>query len=296
MNKTYKRILILVTLILLLILYLINSTLIINEIINYTNLFFTKLFPVTFIFFILSSLLLDYGIIELFSKYLKLNTSNLYILLMSMISGFPSGSKYTKELLEKNLITTKEANKIIMYTHFPNPLFVLGTVNNIINNKIITIKILISIIISNIIILLFTKEKNKTPIIYNYNYPKNFANSLTKAALSSTKTILIIYTTSIFFYLITVIINKYFLLSPNQYVLLNGIFDLTKGVTSASILSNQLQKSIYIIFFISFGGISIHMQVKSILSDTSIKYKNFLLGRILSTIITIFIFLLLLIN
>lgn len=289
MNKTYKRILILVTLLLLLLLYLLNSNLIITEFINYTNLFITKLLPVTFIFFVCTSLLLDYGIIEILSKMLKRNSTTLYIILISLISGFPSGSKYTKDLYQKNLITKESANKLLMSTHFPNPLFILGTVNIIINNKQKTILILISIIISNLIILLLNLPK-KNNINITYSPPKSFASSLSNSIFSTIKTILIIYGNSIFFYLIATIINKYINFNIHQYIILNGIFDLTKGITSTSLITNSLIKSLYIITFISFGGISIHMQVKSILSDTSINYNYFFLGRLLGTILSIIIF------
>ena len=293
MNKTYKRILILVTLLVILILYLINAKLIIDEVLNYSKLFITKLFPVTIIFYILSYLLIDYGIVELFSKYLKINTAKLYIIIMSIISGFPSGSKYTKELLNKNIISLNTANKLIMGTHFPNPLFIIGTVNEIINNKNLTLLILLSITISNILILIIFNNKEKNQLINNYTPPKDFANSLSNAITTSLKTIIIIYGTSLFFYLITIIINKYIILNTTNYVLINGLFDLTKGVTSTALIKDKLKQSLFIITFISFGGISIHMQTKSILSDTLINYKYFFLGRIISTFTSIIIFLLL---
>ena len=293
MNKTSKRILILVTLTILLFLYISNSTLIINEFIKYTNIFLTKLFPATFIFFTISSLLIDYGIIEIFIKYFRINTSSFYIILMSMISGFPSGSKYIKDLYQKNLITKNSATKLLMYTHFPNPLFILGTVNLIIHDNNLTIKILLSIILSNFILLILNPPKNNITFQNNYTPPKNFAISLSNSIFSTFKTITIIYGNSIFFFLIATIISKYLYLNVNQYILLNGFFDLTKGIISTTLIPNNIIQSIYITTFISFGGISIHMQVKSILEDTSLNYKNFLIGRILGTIISIILFLLL---
>lgn len=75
------------------------------------------------------------------------------------------------------------------------------------------------------------------------------------------------------------------------YILLNGIFDLTNGVFLTSLISNENIKGIIIIFFFAFGGISVHMQTKSIIADTKIKYKNFLIGRLLQVILSITIFL-----
>ena len=295
MKKTYKSILILVTLITLLILYLINSNVIVNAIIDYSILFLTKLFPVSLLFFIFSTLLIDYGLIELIQYYLKINTSSLYVLLISAISGFPSGAKYTKELLEKNLIDENTANKIIMFSHFPNPLFILGSVYLVLKDKEICLKLLLAIIISNIIIYIFSKDKKSTKNnLKKLKVPSNFSNVLSNAVTNAFNTLLLIYGTSLFFYLVATIITKYITLNTNSFIILNGFFDLTKGVFSTTLLNNLTLRAIYILIFISFGGLSIHMQVKSIITDTSIKYKYFFIGRIIGTILALIIFILIL--
>ena len=292
MKKTYQRIIIITFLLTLLILYTINSTLVIKSILDYTNLFITKLFPTNFVFFMLSTILIDQGLIELINNKLKLNGSIFYVTIMSILSGIPSGSKYTKDLLEKDLISTKTANYLLAFTHFPNPMFVLNTVT-ILLNKTIALKILISLILSNLIIALIFKPSKKEVFTINNYSPKDFSQSLSKAILDSLRIILIIYGTSIFFYLITVIINKYLTLNVLTHVILNGIFDLTKGLFSIALLSNKLLKTLLIIIFFSFGSFSIHLQTKSIISNTSLKYKYFTLGRLLQTILAITLFFLL---
>ena len=281
MKKTFKTILILVILLILLILYLINSRYIIENFLDYTNLFITKLFPFIFINFIISSILLEYGLLDI----LPIKINGLYILVLSLLSGFPSGAKYTKELLEKDIIDYNEGNSILLYTHNPNLLFIFGSINLIVNNIVICTKLFISILISNLIIFIFSKKyinHNKSKINNN-----SFSNILSNSIISSFKTILIIYGTSIFFYLIVSIITKYISFNSINYVIINGIFDLTKGCFSTSILSNN--RDLFILFFISFGSLSIHMQVKSILSN-KLSYTYFLKGRIIGTIISFIIY------
>ncbi|CCY78831.1 nucleoside recognition domain protein [Mycoplasma sp. CAG:877] len=291
MKKTYQRIIIITFLLTLLILYTINSTLIIKSIIDYTKLFYTKLFSTNFIFFMLSTILIDQGLIELINNKLKLNGSIFYVTIMSILSGIPSGSKYTKDLLDKGLISNKTANYLLSFTHFPNPMFVLNTVT-ILLNKTLALKILICLILSNLIIALIFKPPKKEVITINDSTSKDFSESLSKAIIDSLKVILIIYGTSVFFYLITVIINKYLTLNVLSHVLLNGIFDLTKGLFSISLLSNKLLKSLLIIIFFSFGSLSIHIQIKSIITNTSLKYKYFILGRLLQILFATILFLL----
>ena len=292
MKKNKKSNVILIILICLMILYIINSTLITKHILIYTKLFLEKLFPASFLFFTFSSLLIEYNIIEKISKTLKINGANFYVVAMSLISGFPSGSKYTKDLLEKNLITEKSANYLIKFTHFPNPIFILGPVSLLFPNKTYALKILVCIIIANFIIAITTyqKEKNTLPLQRKENI--SFAKILPKAVISSIKTIIIIYGTSVFFYLIITIINHYIKLPIKEYILMNGFFDLTNGTFLTSLITNPTTRALYIIFFFCFGGISVHMQTKSIIADTKIKYKNFLIARIFQTIIASILFLL----
>ena len=288
MNKTCKSILILVTLIILLFLYLFNSNFIIDCILQYSYLFITKVFPASFLFITISSILLDFGIIKYIEKIIHINSSNIYLFFSSMISGFPSGSIYTKKLLEDGYIDINMANKYIMFSHFPNPLFVLGSVNTIINDSYLSFSILISIIISNFIIMLFVSKKNI--ISNNYIIDNNFSKSLLNAINNSFNSIITIYGISIFFYLISCIITKYINLYGYSYIFTNGLFDLTSGVFSTSIISSNIIRCLFIILFICFGSISIHIQTSSILSNTKIRYKYFFIGRIISLIITIIIF------
>lgn len=288
-NKTSN--IILFVLICLTILYLSNSVLITNQILIYTKLFIEKLFPSSFLFFTLSSLLIEYNAIEYLTKILHKNGATLYVTLMSLISGFPSGSIYTTKLLKKNLITEKTANYLIKFTHFPNPVFILGPISLLFPNKNYAHKILISIVLANFIIALITNPKEKQLIKKDQQEYPVFSKALTKATLSSLKTIILIYGTSIFLYLIITIVNHYCKMSLIYYILLNGIFDLTNGVFLTSLISNHIIKGIIIIFFFCFGSISVHLQTKSIISDTKIKYTNFLIGRIFQIILAILIFL-----
>ena len=295
MNKTYKSILILVTLLILLILYLFNSTYIINCILDYSLLFITKLFPVSFLFIIISSLLLDFGFIKYIERVIHIKSSNIFLFLTSMISGFPSGSIYTKNLLDGKYINIDIANKYIMFSHFPNPLFILGSVNLILDDSYLALSILFSIIISNLIIMLFVSKNNNYST--NYIISNSFSDSLLKSIHNAFDVIITIYGTSLFFYLVSCIICKYINIDGFKYIFISGLFDLTNGVFSTISISNNIIRCLFIILFTCFGSLSIHMQTCSILSDTDIKYIYFIKGRVISLIITyIFFFLFLLIK
>lgn len=290
MKKNNKSILILVTLIFVLICFLVNVELIITNIINYTNSFFMKLFPVSFITYLIVYMLIEYGLIQFMNHYLHINSCGLFLFILSFISGFPSGSKYIKLLFDKNIIDKDYANNLLSFTHFPNILFVLGTIKEIINNNTYTYYLLFSIVLSNFIILLFTKRKR---ININFKYTNNsFSMVLGNGIIYSIKTIILIYGTSLFFYLISTVILKEFTENLYLYVFLSGIFDLTNGVINCGLINNCFIKCLFILIFLSIGSISIHMQVNETIGN-ELNYLSFLKGRIIGTFLAIFIFCLL---
>ena len=102
-----------------------------------------NLFPTLFPFFVASNLLISYGFIEIIGSILSLPMEKLFklpkecsfVLGISLFSGFPSGAKYTSKLVSENIITIDEANRLLTFTNYSNPLFILGFIGNILNKK-----------------------------------------------------------------------------------------------------------------------------------------------------------------
>ena len=135
---------------------------------------------------------------------------------------------------------------------------------------------------SNIIIGIIIRPKENTKsITIPINNKPNFSNALTNSIKNSLDLLIIILGNTCFFFLITRLIDIYIPFNSFFQTMINGFFDITKGINSIKFLNiNEIFKGILILTFISFGGVNIHMQIKSIIADTEIKYTNFLLGRI----------------
>jgi len=267
-----------------------------------------NLFPSLFPFFVVSNLLLEYGFIEKISfyfgkfmpKFFHLPKQASFVLLVSLFSGFPSGAKYTTELVKNNILTSDEGARLLTFTHYSNPLFILGLIGNLIlGNKTLAIFILISHILSGLIIGLIFRPKNKvTNKLNDYSINKeatiNFGNSLRKSIFNALETLFLLLGIVTVFLIITTLLDVFFKFSPLFKVIISGLLEMTQGVKAVSTLNYSLLiKSILITFFISFGGFSVHAQVLSIISEEKIKYKYFFIARIMHTLIaTILVFIL----
>ena len=274
----------------------------INSSINALLIFREKLFPSIFPFFVLSFLFINMGYPLILNKYFKnitrkifhLSENTSFILLMSIISGFPSGAKYIVKDYSNNYITKEEGNQLLLFTHFANPLFVLGTCGILLNSKRLAYKILICQLFANIIlgILVRTKEITISPKKEVVSTTTPSLISILPDAINEAMEVLIFMLGSI---TIFQFFTNCFLLFTNETVffktIFTGIMDLTSGINLVPTLSISIElKALLMLIFITFGSLSVHLQVINAIKNTNLSYTNFFIGRILESIIAVILF------
>ena len=274
----------------------------INSSINALLIFREKLFPSIFPFFVLSFLFINMGYPLILNKYFKnitrkifhLSENTSFILLMSIISGFPSGAKYIVKDYSNNYITKEEGNQLLLFTHFANPLFVLGTCGILLNSKRLAYKILICQLLANIIlgILVRPKEITISPKKEVVSTTTPSLISILPDAINETMEVLIFMLGSI---TIFQFFTNCFLLFTNESVffktIFTGIMDLTSGISLVPTLSISIElKALLMLIFITFGSLSVHLQVINAIKNTNLSYTNFFIGRILESIIAVILF------
>ena len=281
---------------------LIHSKEVLNSVLFSIDIWKNNLFPSLFPMFVLSDVLINYGFVEFIGElfkpimnyFFKAKGVCAFIFIMSIISGFPSSAKYIKELYEDGLIDNNDASKVLTFCHFSNPLFILGTVSLLIGDSKLGFLILICHYLGNVIIgLIFrnyhpTNERNssvsiKKAIINMHNKrisnEKNTIQIITNSLIKSIDILLLILGVVTTFAIVSTIlgINNYY----------SGFFEITQGLKYLSITDLSIElKCVLATFIISFGGLSIHMQIISILSEIKVKYFPFLCARILHAIIS----------
>lgn len=302
MKKKFSNILIIIFLIILLYNTITNSFLIKEAVLTSFDLWKNNIFPYLFPFFIISDLLININIIELINKYLnkwmyklfRINASSSFVFFMSILSGIPSNSKYINALIKTNNLTTYESEKILLFTHFVSPLFILGYIGNIVGKRN-SIIILCIHYITNIILGFIFRNYHINKNEQNYfNSPTNsFIKTFTNSILNSINTLLLILGVIVFFSFLTSCISLY-IENPIIKALISGFLEITNGINNISLLNISLRKKlIFIMFIISFGGFSSHIQIMSILEENKIRYKMYLISRILHAFISTSILLLL---
>lgn len=251
-----------------------------------------------------------------------------FALLMGIISGYPTGAKIVVNLLNDNLCTKEEAERMLAFTNNSGPLFILGTVGiTLFGNSTIGFLLLFTHILASIsvgILFRFWKKNNS----YKTNYLKNTSNIksnlnnnkknnkeevnfsnlgdiLGKSIHSSIKTVVIIGGFVVLFSVVLSILKNSNIISILAHILypilrcfgidninfsfsiISGLLELTNGVSQVtSIACKEISINIIMCaFLLGFGGISILLQVWSIISKSNISIKPYFIGKLLHGIL-----------
>lgn len=271
-----KRKLIIFIIMTLIILIFKNYQLVLSSTINGVNIWLYKVFPYLFIMIIIQDLLINLNFANFFKR------TSTYIFFMSIISGSPSNAYIISKLVKEGKITKEYGNICLIFTFFTNPLFLYSILNLIFNSFYMTIKIMIIIYISNFIIYLYYKKDLPVANMYGKSSKINLPSSIK----SSINTNLMVLGSIVFYFIISSILIETFNIGYPFDIFLRGILEMTQGLNNVIQLNSNI-KLITTIIFITFGGLSIHTQVKCILDEYGLDYKYFFKGRILQLVIAI---------
>lgn len=243
--------------------------------------------------------------------------SSAYPFILGMISGYPVGAKTVCQIYTQGLCTKKEAETLLAYTNNSGPLFIVGTVGiSMFGNSTIGIILLVTHILASLSVgIIFGKRLSTNSNVVKTNFRNAQAKNVTFSSLgevlsssiiSSIKTILMIGGFVVIFSVIISILKESGVLTifskPLSHIFKNtefisstltGFIELTNGLNS---ISNIHIKSISInilicAFLLGFGGISIMLQILSIISKDGLSIKPYILGKIIqATLATLYTF------
>ena len=255
---------------------------------NGIDLCLDALVPTLYPFMILTNVFVNSGIIERTPAFIAKIMNRLFrlpgecasVIFFSMIGGLPIGAKMTQKLYANNTITADQGQRMLYFCVNPGPAFVISTVGYyMLGSEKIGLIIYLSLIAASLTLGVITRfiaknedlvQKNSSDDIYSKNI---FQASVSDAS----KSIISICSWVVAFSCITEMIEK-LNVSQTTKIFLQCITEMTNG---SRIASENFSVPI-IAGVIGFSGVCAHFQLMDSIVALKMKYKYFLVGRIIN--------------
>lgn len=266
-----------------------------------------KVVPALFPFFVLTRLMIYFQVPQMigklfapvFKSVLKISPLTFFVMLMSFISGNPSGPKMAREYYDKHLISERELTGLLYFCNFASPLFIIGTIGVVLYQSTqIGYFLLLSHLLGSItvFILCYPYFKTNSSKTLDIEYPtQSFATILIDCIESSIQTLLRVGGIIVFFYIVSEAFNVIHLIEGLDQLLVPilssmnintveplfaGLLEFTQGVTKLAQTSFPFQtKLVLTAFIVSFTGLSIHTQTFMFAKNLTISYGKYLFMR-----------------
>lgn len=295
-----------------------------NGLLLWANSVVPSLFP----FFVATNALMSTNFVNIlgrfFNKLMKplfnIRGEGSFGFIMGLISGYPVGAKIACDFRENNICSKEECERLLSFTNNSGPLFIVGTIGiSMFGNSTIGLILLITHVLASItvgIIFRFWKYNsssyNCTTNNSDYKKYKNATFSdlgdiLGKSITNSISTVLMIGGFVVIFSSIISILKSSGILHTSVVLLtpvfnllhidtsfisgiLTGILEITNGISvlSSIHIKNISMNIIITAFILGFGGISVLLQVWSIISKSDLSIKPYFYGKILQAFISSF--------
>ena len=255
--------------------------------------------PCVLPFMIISKILLNLPPTEALSKKIfspmgrVYGTSSLsgYCFFMSIISGYPVGSKLILDLHEQGKITTQDACKMSSFCSNSGPMFIVGSVGCMFLKDytagiIIFISHILSALINGFVYRGLTVKSPQTKPSLTNTKTTSFGDVVYSSVQASLTVGAII---CLFFIVIEWFSPIFSILPVGLRGTVEGIIEITKGSMDLSSLSSKVVSISLLSFVITFGGISTILQSMSFLKKAGVSSRLFTLQKISQATIALII-------
>lgn len=274
-------------------------------------LWFNNVLPTLFPFMIVTSFIMETEayrpLIYLLSKPVSLlfgiSGNAAYPILVGFLCGFPMGSKITADMVKKGNLTVTEGNILLSFCNNVSPPFILYFILNY-TLKIVGIHVkkyllvmflspfITGVIMSKIILHKSLSLKTNNPISYNTVKSENDISIIDKCILGSALSQIKLCGYIIIFSILCCFIRQYI---HNYYIccILVGTLEITTGLNMICNLPFSFYKLALALCISSFGGICTLFQTYSMIKNSNLNIGIYLLGKLLNTLITFLLILVL---
>ncbi len=267
------------------------------------RLYTTSVLPTLFPMLIFSGLFVGLQVADAIGALLKKPCKILfstppisgYILIISMLSGYPVGAKLINDYYHQGLIDQDTAKRITSFTMTSGPMFIIGTVGGVFFGEVkigyvILISHYIGAIINGIIFSHRKQSLSATPLPTPTTSPQNILYDVFNNGVS---TIMLVGGFVTFFYMITQMVIDSGLIAFTDKIggtllssIVIGLVEMTRGCKMlASITTVSAKKIIAIVTaMISFGGLSVTLQTTAFLTSCKVSVWYYLKIKVVQAV------------
>lgn len=239
----------------------------------------------------------------LLGKLLKTSPMGTYCFLIGLLCGYPMGAKTCADLIRTNKLSLQEGRYLMAFIHFPSPMFITGYIcaTHLILPSALPILLAIYLPIFPLSLMARWKYPMKkiSPESVKRRQKTTLTPTLLDGIIASSSSVMI--KIGIYMMLFTIISRFIMTCSlppqighvPSDALIsgICGILEMTTGIQLASQTGLPIIiKGCFICFFAAFGGLSVIMQIQSVLTDSNLSLKHYLPWQFLHGILSSFFF------
>ncbi|MBD2844355.1 sporulation integral membrane protein YlbJ [Paenibacillus sp. IB182496] len=301
------------------------------------SIWWEVLFPALFPFFVLSELLLGFGIVHFFGTLLdplmrplfRIPGIGGFVVTMGFVSGYPVGARLTAQLWEQKLIGRAEGERLVAFTTSSDPIFLIGAVSvGFFHNAALAPLLAAAHYGSAMAIgLLMRFHDRKAPMTaskveaqppgrtragraLHAMHAARLADGRTLGRLiedaigSALRLMMVVGGLVVFFSVLMEVLTHAGILRvlvlllqellgamqlPEQLsgAIVNGLFEVTLGAKAAAEGGGLVHQAAAAAAVLSWGGLSVHAQVASLLGRTPLRYRPFVLARTVHCVLAV---------
>ncbi|KZS45357.1 sporulation integral membrane protein YlbJ [Paenibacillus glucanolyticus] len=298
------------------------------------------LFPSLFPFFVISEVLLGFGVVHLIGTLLdpmmrplfRIPGAGGFVAAMGYVSGYPIGAKLTAKLWEQKMVSREEGERLVAFTTSSDPIFLIGAVSiGFFHDPKIGIILAIAHYGGGFLVGLLMRFHGKHDAKSSSESPLHLSQvktSRVKAAIramhaarkqdgrdlgtllrqaiqSSLQLNIVVGGLVVFFSVflelwtragvipalteaIGLMLSLVGMPESLSTAIVGGIFEVTLGARYAGEAGAAIPlayKAAAAAFILSWGGLSVHAQIISILNSTNLRYLPFVIARLVHGLI-----------
>ena len=297
------------------------------------------LFPSLFTFFVLSEILLGFGVVHFFGTLLdplmrpvfRIPGIGGFVMTMGFVAGYPVGARLTSQLREQGLVNRSEGERLVAFTTSSDPIFLIGAVSVGFFHNVAVAPLLASAhygsaMLVGILMRFHDRHVPATPapadqpergqtrrlqasLIAMHKARladgRTFGTLLQDAIQSSLRLMFVVGGLVVFFSVMMEVLSQvgaiprlaasiealmrlFGLPSVLSGAIVSGLFEVTLGAREAGMAGGALLHQLAIAAWVlSWGGLSVHAQIASLISRTGMRYGPFLVARLLHSILAV---------